>query len=97
MKLKQKAMLDPSRAPPPSASFCWFPITSRQSGRPIEGLRLRDEVVVFYTVKLIGSLSPMVLSYVNKTNIFFSKLPLLEVKKLFFNSFKVVTKQRKIR
>ena len=78
MELKEKATLDPSRAPsPPSASFRWFPIMSRRSGHPTEGRQLGGKVIIFCTVKLTGSLSPMVLSYVNKTNIFFLKLPIL--------------------
>ena len=44
---------------------------SRRFGRPTESRQFGGGVIVFCIVKLMNSLSPTVLSYVNKTNVFF--------------------------
>ena len=71
MEPKQKTMLEPSRdLLLPSAHFHQFSIASRRSSRLIESRQLEGRVVIFCIVKLTGSLSPMVLYYMDKTNIF---------------------------
>jgi len=53
-----------------STSFRQFSITSRRFGHPTESCRLEGRVVIFCIVKLTGSLSLIVLYYMDKTNIF---------------------------